>query len=426
MRLVLIDPKAVGLAEVHKRYRYVPVRAKPDPVLSLGMLSLCANIKGHEVIYIDNQKKRMSTRKLFDHVLSLHPDLVGFGGTMVGWPEAARLSEELAWKGVLTVYGGPNATVRPEKHVKYFNYVLRGAAEHSLSVLLGCIQRCEVTLPKIPGICVRPKYISDAADVNLDELELPARAQIDMSSYRRQAIGFKMAAPMDVVHSTRGCPYSCKFCSSQFIWNRRYMKASAERVLAEVTLLKQQYGTRSINFREDNFTVDKARLEAICRGLGDMGMEWDCQSRADAIDEPTVSMMKRCGCKMISCGFESASDDTLERMNKGFSFDVIQKAIDIFERTGMLWSGNFIVGVPGDTESDVIKTVRYVKKLRKKKHALLARHPYRFVGIPVSEFYNTIISEELVEYGWKDGELLIAGTGALTAKQVEELIDRYR
>ena len=61
--------------------------------------------------------------------------------------------------------------------------------------------------------------------------------------------------------SSRGCPFKCIYCSVSEHWGRLNTYMSPERVVAEMTYLKDKYGYNSIYFFDETFTVNRKRVE---------------------------------------------------------------------------------------------------------------------------------------------------------------------
>lgn len=423
MRIVLVYPNQTELDDLLDRYRYLPGDG-PEPFVPLGMLYLCSNV-GHQVKFIDNSIKKFTKEKLFQEIMDFKPDIVGFGGTMMEWVQARKVAKLLKEVNIPTIYGGPNATVNSEKHIRYFDYIIRAEGEITLKELLDCLEK-DGDLGKVKGLWFRVgsktvknpdrPFIED-----LDAVNYPDRDIINLYEYSREA-GFPTAKPADIVVSSRGCPYDCHFCSSKYFWKQTYRTREVREVIKEIRFMMDRYGTKAIHFREDNFTVQRGRVLKFCEELERIGMEWVCQSRVDDIDKELVERMKDSGCQGICFGFESANDHTLEYLKKGVTVSQSIRAIDICEKIGMNWSGGFMVGVLNETREDINNTLKFVEKIRRKSYSFLPPGAGRFLGFPVSETYFEMERNGLVEFSWEDGELLIPGTYHLSADEVEETI----
>lgn len=425
MKVILVYPNQVpeSFIPLARRHRFFNVKPRPFPMINLGMLYLYNAIKDIcDVVYVDNNVHKLSTEDLTDWIKVQKPDVVGFGGTLSEWTQAKDISYALQNTNIITVYGGANATANPQKHVQYFDFVLRGWAEDSFRQFLLGTSPKGYTFFNVPGLC----WIDNISPTNLkcdiNKLKYPARDMVDLNGYRRSQFG--LPEPCDIVVASRGCPFSCKFCSSKSIWNQKYIMREPEDVIWEVRYMMEVFGTKTIHFREDNLTVNKTWLEELCRGLKDLNVNWLCQSRVDCLDKKTILMMKDAGCKVICCGLESANDSTLEYIGKGFNFEQVCETINLLEECKMLWSGGLMVGLPNEGKDEILQTLSFARHISNWKHSRFPRGAGRFVGWPTSPLYDELLENDLVAYNWEDGEMLIPHTYKLKAHEVEEIIAR--
>ena len=424
MKIVLVFPNYTHLDELSEWWYPSKSKRRGDPTLPpLGLLYLHAVLsKWHDVTILDNMVEKLSDKALMEKCLSYRPHVVGFGGTMLQWPQASHVESMLKKRSpkIITVYGGPNATARPEKHVKHFDFVLQGMAENTFPRLMNALLK-GVGLDDIEGLCWIGHIVEPCLSVDLDAVPWPSRDAVLWKKYRRTAIS--LPSPTDSVITSRGCPYACRFCSSKHIWQRKWMVRCVKDVMEEIQWLRSEMGTRSIHFREDNFTVDKQRLRAFCGELSELGIPWICQSRVNAVDEPTVRMMKDAGCRMVSCGFESINDSTLTYIQKGQTAVQVRKAIDVFESVGMPYTGAFIIATPNEGKDEIQNTIRFAQEVSRYPHSKLPSYANRFFGMPVSELYWEVENKGLVEYDWQNGEMLFPRTESLSSKDVDRVIE---
>jgi anaerobic magnesium-protoporphyrin IX monomethyl ester cyclase len=427
MKLILVYPNQTELDDLKDKHPFVP-GYRPKPLVPLGMLYLCSNID-HDVEFIDNNIKKYSNDRLFKEIMKAKPDIVGFGGTMMEWIQAQKVSKMLHEADIPTIYGGPNATLNSEKHIHYFDYIVRGEGDITLNELLTALEKAKY-LKTVKGIWFKQidKIIKNPDRPfieNLDSLKYPARHLANLDDYDRIQI-YSKERPCDVIVGSRGCPYNCRFCSSKYFWKRTYRYRDVNEVIEEVNFIIEKYGTKVVHFREDNFTVYRKRVFEFCDRLKEIDIKWICQSRVNDIDEKLIKKMKDAGCIGISFGFESANNHTLDYLNKGITLEESIKAIDICEKVGMNWSGGFMVGCPNETEGDIKRTLEFVRQIRKYTHCYLSPGAAQFLGFPVSETYFEMLNDSLVEYNWQDGELLIPRTRHISAKRVEEILYKDR
>jgi radical SAM superfamily enzyme YgiQ (UPF0313 family) len=72
--------------------------------------------------------------------------------------------------------------------------------------------------------------------------------------------------------------------------------------------------------------------------------------------------MKQAGCNIISLGIESANDQTLRFLKKGFSFRQVQDTIRLIRSEGIDIHGWFILGIPVESRADMQNTINFAIK----------------------------------------------------------------
>ena len=418
MQVVLVYPNQTRLTELSARWKYPNVRPRREPIIQLGIPYLYSAIKKyHPTFYIDNNLRKLDDDGLFNWIIDRRPDVVGFGGTLSEWPQASAVAAMLRKLNILTIYGGPNATANPQKHVQYFDFVMRGYAEESfIGFLCGCRDG-------LPGLCWLGHIVEPC--LLLDRETMSGRPDRSLLRHYRRTDASVCPQPVDVVMSSRGCPFACRFCSSKTVWGRTYIERDVDDVIDEVQMMKREYGTHTIHFREDNFTVNKTRLTSLCLKMAETGLQWICQSRLKSLDRDMIRLMKKCGCVLVCMGFESANDSTLEYLHKGHTVSDILRTVSLLKKEGLCYSGGFMAGVLNEGEEEIKNTLSFTRWLSRQEYSHVPRGAGRFVGFPISETYDEMIERDLVEYNWQDGELLIPKTYKLSALQVEECFDRW-
>lgn len=163
------------------------------------------------------------------------------------------------------------------------------------------------------------------------------------------------------VMSSRGCPYSCIFCSSADLWQHRINFRTTENIRTELEAIKS-YGFNAVNFRDDLFTIRRKRTIELSLVLGELGMVWGCETRADAVDEELLRIMVDNGLCTIRFGIESFHQKTLDLLKKEESVEDYYRALEACARVGVPEVRNsFMIGLPGETEADIRETIRIAR-----------------------------------------------------------------
>jgi hypothetical protein len=108
---------------------------------------------------------------------------------------------------------------------------------------------------------------------------------------------------------------------------------------------------------------------AIAERIQSIGMTWWALGRVDELMRyraTTWAAMRRSGLKMVFCGAESGSTETLARMNKGgtaaaeLTLDLVRrmKSYDVVPEL------SFVVGNPPDPEGDLRQTLSFIRRLK--------------------------------------------------------------
>jgi radical SAM superfamily enzyme YgiQ (UPF0313 family) len=195
---------------------------------------------------------------------------------------------------------------------------------------------------------------------NLDDLPLPRHDLLPLKAYRAPLVG----GPYVFTVPSRGCPGACRFCIKHVSYGASVRFRSPENVLAELEQLVA-LGVRKIHMYADLFTVNREHVLGICEGIIErqLPVKWTCNSRVDFVDPELLQAMHRAGCWMISWGIESGEPEMLKRMHKGITREKVEQALRWSKEAGIMNWGYFIIGLPGETEASIRKTIDFSKHL---------------------------------------------------------------
>ncbi|BEH11128.1 MULTISPECIES: B12-binding domain-containing radical SAM protein [Geobacter] len=266
----------------------------------------------------------------------------------------------------LTVLGGPHATHSFDmllQHHPQVDAVVLGEGEETMLELVRAVAQGDRSLAGIPGLAIRKgsgiSHSTRAPLRNLDDLPVPAH-------YFDNALGCDLRRQLEFVITSRGCPASCRFCSSPRFWGTSLRLRSPRAMVDEIRYLRDRFGLLSFSLRDDTFTARADRVIEFCRLLSAEGLHilWSCQSRVNCVDEEMLLWMRRAGCEYVQYGVESGSDRILARLGKRITPDQVRRAAAATRRAGMDLSIYLITGVPGEDEEDLRATLRLIEDIR--------------------------------------------------------------
>lgn len=251
--------------------------------------------------------------------------------------------------------------VRALEEFPALDMVARGEAEWVLNDILA-----GKDLSKVTGLTWRKggdtvRNPDRVYTEDLDSLPFPARHLVDNSLYVRPDNG----RIQGTIKVSRGCPFDCFFCLASAVSGRKVRTRSPKNILAEVAECMDKYGMRDFLFWSDIFNLDRKWVMSLCDAIIASGLNftWATNTRTDTIDLEMARMMYAAGCRLVSVGIESGSQEILDRMGKKINVPQIKEAFGIFRKAGLKSFAYYIVGLPWETRETFEETIRLAIEL---------------------------------------------------------------
>ena len=393
MKIVLTNPNAQSL------------RGAPAP--PLGIMSVAAMVKHeHEVRIFD---RNVIDKDIGTYLEEYKPDLIGVSvltGPVI--KDAVAISRAAKKLGIAVVWGGVHPSVLPQQVLSedYVDFVVIGEGEYTFRELADHLENGNNAFHEILGLGYRQDgqiIINDRRPFieNLDELPFPAWDLIDIDLYIKYEISLV---------TSRGCPHRCKFCYNQGLQQRHWRARSAESVIKELNYILSLTEIRSkyLKFYDDNFVVSRNRLKEICTLLPkhyDMYLE----ARVNYIDDEFMQMLREFSGCHIFIGLESGDQGMLDDMHKDITLDMIDRAYRLFKKYRVSTSASMMVGMPGETYAQIIKTIRMAFRLKPTRYSFCVYSP-----LPGTDWYEECVDQGLFQppvatEGWADKAFTIRG-----------------
>lgn len=246
---------------------------------------------------------------------------------------------------------------------------IRGQGEHTFYEVIRAL-RAGGDLSAIAGVSYRGKgaihHTAARPLMPLDALPPWPYHRLPMERYfHTHYLGARVATH----HSSFGCPFACNFCAVVGMSNRKWVAQSPERVGEVLEKFRKIYGADAVQFHDMDFFIAEARTLEIADRITELGMAWWALGRVDELmryKDTTWTAMKRSGLKMVFCGAESGSTDTLQRMNKGgtASADLTIELARRMKSYGVVPEFSFVVGNPPDPEADLAHTLAFIRRIK--------------------------------------------------------------
>ena len=343
----------------------------------LGLASIAAYLEREQTRadIVDCYARPFSDRFIRDYLVAERPSFIGFSCTTSSFLDGVRIATmaKNVVPGIKAVFGGPHVSALKTKVLADFpevDFVVAGEGEATLKTLIACNGDPEKT-SLLHGVVYRdgegvPRFNGyPATSIELDTLPFPAYEKLAGYPHAYQLPIFNYPrVPNSSCISSRGCPYACSYCDRS-VFRNTFRYNSAEYLYAHLTYLKDRFHIRHINFYDDQFTFNRKRVEAFTRLMidGPLGMTFNCAVRAEHIDFDLARMMKEAGCWMISLGIETGDVDLLAQHRKNPDLEMLAEKIRMIHRARIRVKGLLMMGLPGETESSIKKSMDYVFSL---------------------------------------------------------------
>ena len=195
------------------------------------------------------------------------------------------------------------------------------------------------------------------------------------------------------LYTGRGCPARCTFCLwPQTVGGRNYRARSAASVVAEMARAKGLFPqVKEFFFDDDTFTADLPRAAEIAKGLGNLGLTWSCNARANVPYE-YLKIFRENGLRLLLVGYESGNQQILNNVKKGIRLDVAEQFSRDCRKLGILIHGTFVLGLPGETKKTIDESIRFACRIDVDTIQVSLAAPY-----PGTELYQQAMANKWYE-----------------------------
>lgn len=392
MNVLLVRPPAT----------FHPGAIKPSISLPLGLISIAAVLEqaGIAVKVYDAQVNTINpvspmgetilmgeiwgtvTEKIATAAANIVGVTCGFSAQVPNTLKFADLIKKTR-PGTIVIVGGPAASVMPDSFLwedSPVDVVCIGEGEYTMLELVQAVAAGQ-DYTRIEGTAIwndgGVRYNSNRPRIEaLDEIPFPAYHLVKMEDYFQLYEAGYADRPVTFIHgfqravsvvTSRGCPFNCVFCSIHLHMGKRWRGNSIHYIKEHLVLLLQKYGVRHIHFEDDNISFNQERFEGIVASLADFGVTWDTPNgvRVDTLTEQLVKKCKKSGCTYLVFGVESGDQRILDTViDKRLDLKAVIAAASWCHNVRLDAMAFFVIGSPGETREDMLKTVSFAMKLK--------------------------------------------------------------
>ena len=318
---------------------------------------------------------------LLSLIHDIKPDLIGFTVTAPFVKRIAYLSRLIKSKyNIPIVWGGPSPTTDPKTCAAYCDYVCIGEGEKTIVDIasridnkepitevnnLASLQNGELVqnplhplianLDKLPIKDIDPenKFLID------DDRVVPDFNEINYS----RGVKYHLM-------SSRGCLYSCSYCSENFVKRlyspQKYLRRrSPSNVIKELEQAKKIVNYNVVQFEDEIFSLDYEWLEEF----GDLYKErinkpFECYIYPNKDIERQLGLLKKMGLFYTCLALQSGSDRiNREIFNRPFDKNLYLETAHILRKLNIGYYVDVITYNPFETKKDLQDTLSVLSQL---------------------------------------------------------------
>jgi radical SAM superfamily enzyme YgiQ (UPF0313 family) len=413
-------------------------------ILAIEYLSTVLKQAGHlcslcfdPQLFNDTFLYRKTLHKIFDYteyiveeVKSHKPDLVAFSVVSDNYPWAINLANSIKKAlDVPIVFGGVHPTSVPEYVIQEqsVDYVVVGEGEEAIVDLCNNLNNMTIC-QSIPNVWAKRGTEIFSNDVrpliqNLDMVPFPDK-DIYYSRFPYFGDGY-------ITLTSRGCVNKCTFCNNSLYKDKiyagkgKYMRRrSPGNVLAELKQAKQQHQFVTVHFWDEIFISDKLWLHEFLEGYKQhINVPFTCCVHVNFIDDEVVALLKDANCWQAIMGVQTL-DEELKRkiLNRRETNEKVRNSIELLQRAGIFAICENILGLPTQTEDDMLNMLRFYNETRPQRLSVyFLRYFPRTKIIDIALEHNILTPEdvELLNRGLNSRSFMLGGT--ITEKKFAKL-----
>lgn len=337
-------------------------------------LSYCGSLlekHGHEVKLIDAPSERLNHKDTFKRIIDFSPNILVVYSSTRSQQNDVYFSEKIkdAIKSYV-VFVGPYVSADTEaifKSSHKVDAVVKGEFDYPILDLAN-----EIKKDNINNLIWR----NNDEIISNKERPLLCREELDkipfVSEFYKSHLNLKNYKvpsefyPFVDLFTGRGCFWGkCTFClwPYAFIKGSVYNTRSIGNVIDELKFIEKEMPyVKEVFFQDDTLPRERAIEISSAILKNRLRLVWGCYVRGD-IDRETLKLMKEAGCRSLHVGYESKSNLILKNICKGLSSEEMTEFSYNAHKVGLRIHGDFLLGLPGETENTIKETIRWAKLL---------------------------------------------------------------
>jgi radical SAM superfamily enzyme YgiQ (UPF0313 family) len=349
----------------------------------------------------------MSDEAIADYLAESKPEIIGlslvFSQDLRNICKISKVAKKVLPNSIV-IAGGLHPSIYPEQTFKYsiqdgektIDFILRGEGEHRLAEFVFNYQKGGIDKNQDGLVGYFDEKLAANPETrkiqDLDSLPLPAYDMLPMEKYFKINLPsnpFPMGNRVMEIHTSRGCPINCTFCSSTN-YNHAFRARSPQSVYKEIKHYQDTFNIDEIQFMDDNLTLNSERAEKLFDAITPLKTRW-CTPNGTMVITWKSHLMKKAidsGIYQVTLSVDGLSKETHDLTRKPVDMQNVDDKINEFRKGGVLVHGSFVFGIPGETQENILKGMEWVKTLNFTSVAFYIAQPY-----PGAELYEVELAK---------------------------------
>jgi radical SAM superfamily enzyme YgiQ (UPF0313 family) len=361
------SPIKVYLADL--RYNFSGVLA--NDCMPLGVAYIKAVMDREDTSNEIDSRLFVYPNRLLEALTSHPPDVLMLSNYV--WNEALshrffKIAKQIN-PGILTIMGGPNISLEPERQVRYLAahpdldvYAL-GEGDFLGNHIVRAFMDAGLSVPKMDAAGLPSSVFRDPDGNALINLTKPRHKEVEelpspwLSGIQDEFFDGKLA-PM--IETNRGCPFTCTFCVQGTSFYTKVHQFSVDRVCEEILYVAKRIRERSphmgtLRIADSNYGMFERDID-ISRYIGKMQRDYGWPTFIDATtgknrpERIIKSVEEVSGALVLYQAVQSLDQDVLKNVKRQTIKLEAYKALEIHMRgRGLRSVSDLILGLPGES-----------------------------------------------------------------------------
>jgi len=325
-------------------------------------------------------------------------DLVAMTFVVPLAPRAYKVAREFRRRGKTVVCGGPHASLIPHEAATYFDSVVIGQGDEIWPKLLEDFKNGRLK-----------KFYRNTQIIDVEKIPIARRNLLNPRGY----------SFFNTFQATRGCPYSCAFCTTRTVYPT-FLTMRVKRVVREIEQVEGgALQRRMILFWDDNLIGNPIWAKKLFQEMVPLKKTWFGQVTFNITeDKELVRLASKSGCRGLFLGLESFNPLSLRNNDKNHNIvESYEKGVQLLHDYGILIYAGIMFGFDDDKQDIFEITLERTIELGVDMVSPKIAVPY-----PTTPFFQKLSHENrIIHTDWSkyDGLHAVFHPKHMTAEELE-------